>query len=126
MGNGVKDIFALKYEKKIKFDHNAELQEPRKTKNRQKTGFFGLPRLYCKKFLHEFDENWFNGVKDIFAPKYEKKKIKFAHNAELQEPRKTEKPSKNRVFRTSKTVLQKVLTRIRRKLAQWCKRYIRS
>merc|ERR1712112_670648 len=82
------------------FAHNAELQETQKTvKNRRKTGFFGLPRLYCKTFLHEFDENWLNGVKDIFAPEYEKKKIKFAHNAELQEPRKTEKPSENRVFR---------------------------
>ena len=69
------------------FAHNAELQETQKTvKNRRKTGFFGLPRLYCKKFLHEFDENWLNGVKDIFAPKYEKE-TKFAHNAELQEPR---------------------------------------
>ena len=56
------------------FAHNAELQETQKTvKNRRKTGFFGLPRLYCKKFLHEFDENWLNGVKDIFAPKYEKR-----------------------------------------------------
>merc|ERR1712112_224938 len=56
------------------FAHNVELQETQKTvKNRRKTGLFGLPRLYCKKFLHEFDENWLNGVKDIFAPKYEKK-----------------------------------------------------
>merc|ERR1712112_697534 len=38
--------------------------------------------------------------------------------------RKPQKLSKNGVFRTSKTVLQKVLARIRRKLAQWCKRYI--
>merc|ERR1712112_760864 len=49
----------------------------------------------------------------------------FAHNAELQETQKTvKKPSKNRFFRTSKTVLQKVLARIRRKLAQWCKIYL--
>ena len=70
------------------FAHNAKLQEtPKTVKNRRKTGFFGLPRLYFKKFLHEFDENWLNGVKDIFAPKYEKR-IKFAYNAELQETRK--------------------------------------
>ena len=56
------------------------------SKNHRKPGFFELPRLYCKKFLHEFNENWLNGVKDIFAPKYEKR-IKFAHNAELQESR---------------------------------------
>ena len=62
-------------------------RKPQKpTKNRRKTVVFGLPRLYCKKFLHDFDENWLNGVKDIFAPKYEKR-IKFAHNAELQESR---------------------------------------
>ena len=73
------------------FAHNAELQEtPKTVKKSSKNGFFGLPRLYCKKFLHNFDENWLNGVKDIFAPKYEKK-TKFAHNAELQEPRKTVK-----------------------------------
>ena len=36
--------------KEIKFAHNAELQEPRKT---VKNGFFGLPRLYCRKLLHE-------------------------------------------------------------------------
>ena len=65
-------------------------RNPEKPKNRKKTGFFGLPRLYYKKFLHKFDENWLNGVIDIFAPKYEKKP-KFAHNAELQEPRKTVK-----------------------------------
>ena len=69
------------------FAHNAELQEtPKTVKNRRKIGVFGLPRLYCKKFLHEFNENLLNGVKDIFAPKYEKR-IKFAHNAELQESR---------------------------------------
>ena len=51
----------------------------------------------------------------------------FAHNAELQQtPKTVKKSSKNRVFRTSTTVLQKVLARFRRKLAQWCKRYIRS
>ena len=96
------------------------------SKNRRKTGFFELPRLYCKKFLHKFNKNWLNGVKDIFAPKYEKK-TKFTHNAELQEtPQTVKESSKNRGFRTSTTVLQKVLARFRRKLAQWCKRYIRS
>ena len=61
------------------FAHNAELQEtPKTVKKSSKNGFFGLPRLYCKKFLHNFDENWLNGVKDIFAPKYEKK-IEFAN-----------------------------------------------
>ena len=36
--------------------------------------------------------------------------ISFTHNAELQETyRKPQKPSKKRVFRTSKTVLQKVI-----------------
>ena len=36
--------------KEIKFAHNAELQDPRKTvKNR----VFGLPRLYFRKLLHE-------------------------------------------------------------------------
>ena len=73
------------------FAQNVELQEtPKTVKKSSKNGFFGLPRLYCKKFLHNFDENWLNGAKDIFAPKYEKK-TKFAHNAELQEPRKTVK-----------------------------------
>ena len=56
------------------FAHNAELQEsPKTVKKSLKNGFFGLPGLYCKKFLHNFDENWLNGVKDIFAPKYVKR-----------------------------------------------------
>merc|ERR1712112_577560 len=56
------------------FADNAELQEtPKTVKNHRKIGVFGLQRLYCKKFLHEFAENWLNVVKDIFAPKYKKK-----------------------------------------------------
>ena len=81
------------------FAHNAELQEtPKTVKKSSKNGFFGLPRLYCKKFLHNFDENWLNGVKDIFAPKYEKK-LNSPTNAELQEPRKTVKKTRFSDFR---------------------------
>ena len=71
--NDVKDTFAPKYEKKLNSPTTPSCRNPEKPKNRQKTGVFGLPRLHCKKFLHEFDENWLNGVKDIFAPKYEKR-----------------------------------------------------
>merc|ERR1712114_116104 len=81
------------------FAHNAELQEtPKTVKKSSKNGFFGLPRLYCKKFLHNFDENWLNGVKDIFAPKYEKK-LNSQTNAELQEPRKTVQKTRFSDFR---------------------------